>query len=116
MVAVSRAIGRKMAMEMLLTGRDFPAWEAKELGLVNRVVPLAELAAQTEELARTISQASRFALSVGKQGFYAQVDQTDDKALHYAKHTIVMNNLSEDAQGGIKAFLQKKPAVKWQDR
>jgi enoyl-CoA hydratase/carnithine racemase len=116
MVAVSRAIGRKMAMEMLLTGRDFPAREAKELGLVNRVVPLAELAAQTEELARTISQASRFALSVGKQGFYAQVDQTDDKALHYAKHTIVMNNLSEDAQGGIKAFLQKKPAVKWQDR
>jgi enoyl-CoA hydratase/carnithine racemase len=76
MVAVSRAIGRKMAMEMLLTGRDFPA----------------------------------------REGFYAQVDQIDDKALHYAKHTIVMNNLSEDAQDGIKAFLEKKPAVKWQDR
>jgi enoyl-CoA hydratase/carnithine racemase len=116
MVAVSRAIGRKMAMEMLLTGRDFPAQEAKELGLVNKVAPLAELAATTEEMAKKISEASRFALSVGKQGFYAQVDQIDDKALHYAKHTIVMNNLSEDAQDGIKAFLEKKPAVKWKDR
>ncbi len=116
MVAISRAIGRKMAMEMLLTGRNFPAQEAKELGLVNKVAPLAELAATTEELAKKISEASRFALSVGKQGFYAQVDQSDDKALHYAKHTIVMNNLSEDARDGIKAFLEKKPAVKWKDR
>jgi enoyl-CoA hydratase/carnithine racemase len=116
MVAVSRAIGRKMAMEMLLTGRDVPAREAKELGLVNKVVPLEELSARTEELAKKISEASRFALSVGKQGFYAQVDQTDDKALHYAKHTIVMNCLAEDAQDGIKAFLAKKPSVKWKDR
>jgi enoyl-CoA hydratase/carnithine racemase len=116
MVAISRAIGRKMAMEMLLTGRDFPAQEAKELGLVNKVVPLDELATAAEELAKQISRASRFALSVGKQGFYAQVDQIDDKALHYAKHTIVMNNLSEDAQTGIKGFLEKKPAVKWKDR
>jgi enoyl-CoA hydratase/carnithine racemase len=116
MVAVSRAIGRKMAMEMLLTGRDVPAREAKELGLVNKVVPLEELSARTGELAKKISEASRFALSVGKQGFYAQVDQTDDKALHYAKHTIVMNCLAEDAQDGIKAFLAKKPSVKWKDR
>lgn len=116
MVAISRAIGRKMAMEMLLTGRDFPAQEAKELGLVNRVVPLDELAATTEELAKKISEASRFALSVGKQGFYAQVDQSDDKAFQFAKHTIVMNNMSEDAQDGIKAFLEKKPSVQWKDR
>jgi enoyl-CoA hydratase/carnithine racemase len=116
MVAVSRAIGRKMALEMLLTGRDFPAREAKELGLVNKVVPREQLAAATEELAKKISEASRFALSIGKQGFYAQVDQSDDKALHYAKHTISLNNLSEDAQTGIKAFLTKKPVVKWQDR
>lgn len=116
MVAISRAIGRKMAMEMLLTGRDFPAQEAKELGLVNKVVPLKELTATTEELSKKISEASRFALSVGKQGFYVQVDQTDDKAFHFAKHTIVMNNLSEDAQIGIKAFLEKEPSVKWKDR
>jgi len=116
MVAISRAIGRKMAMEMLLTGRDFPAQEAKELGLVNRVVPQEELALITEELAKKISEASRFALSIGKQGFYTQVDQTDDKAFHFAKHTIVLNNLSEDAQNGIKAFLEKKPSVIWKDR
>ena len=79
-------------------------------------MPLEELSARTEELAKKISEASRFALSVGKQGFYAQVDQTDDKALHYAKHTIVMNCLAEDAQDGIKAFLAKKPLVKWKDR
>ena len=116
MVAISRAIGRKMAMEMLLTGREFPAQEAKELGLVNKVVPLEELNATTEELAKKICAASRFALSVGKQGFYAQIDQIDDKALHYAKQTIVMNNLSGDAQNGIKAFLEKRPSVNWKDR
>ena len=116
MVAISRAIGRKMAMEMLLTGRDFPAMEAKELGLVNRVVALEELPVKTEELAKQISQASGFALSIGKQGFYAQVDQTDDKAFHFAKHTIVMNNMSEDAHDGIKAFLEKRPTVQWKDR
>ncbi len=116
MVAVSRAIGRKMALEMLLTGRDFPAQEAKELGLVNRVAPLEELTATTDELAKKISEASRFALSIGKQGFYAQIDQTDDKAFQFAKHTIVMNNLSEDAQNGIKGFLEKKPSVEWKDR
>lgn len=116
MVAVTRAIGRKMAMEMLLTGREFPAQEAKELGLVNRVVPLEELTETTEALARKICEASRFALSIGKQGFYAQVDQADDKALHYAKHTIVMNNMAEDADIGIKAFLEKRPSVEWKDR
>ncbi len=116
MVAVSRAVGRKMAMEMLLTGREFPAQEAKELGLVNRVVSLEELDSITKELAKKISEASRFALSIGKQGFYAQVDQADDKAFHFAKHTIVLNNLSEDAQNGIKGFLEKKPSIKWKDR
>jgi enoyl-CoA hydratase/carnithine racemase len=116
MVAISRAIGRKMALEMLLTGRDFSAKEAKKLGLVNKVVPLEELDTATEELAEKISEASRFALSIGKQGFYAQVDQTDDKAFHFAKHTITMNNLSEDAQSGIKAFLENNPSVKWNDR
>ena len=116
MVAISRAIGRKMAMEMLLTGRDFSAKEAKKLGLVNKVVPLKELDTATEELAEKISEASRFALSIGKQGFYAQIDQPDDKAFHFAKHTITMNNLSEDAQSGIKAFLENNPSVKWNDR
>ncbi len=116
MVAISRAIGRKAAMEMLLTGRDFYANEAKELGLANKVVSLEKLEPETEELAQNITKASRFALSIGKQGFYAQIDQTDNKAFDYAKHTIVMNNLSEDAQDGIKGFLQKKPVTQWKDR
>jgi len=116
MVAISRAIGRKAAMEMVLTGRYFPAAEAKTLGLVNRVVPLDELADETEKLASEIATASRFTLSIGKQGFYAQIDQEDDKAFQFAKHTIVMNAMADDAQNGIQAFLDKKPEVTWKNR
>ena len=115
MVAVARAIGRKAAMEMLLTGRYFPANEARDLGLINRVVPLKDLEAETESLALQIADASRFVLALGKQGFYAQVDQTDSNAMHYAKHTITMNLSAEDAQNGIDAFLNKKTPV-WKDR
>ncbi|MEA2108540.1 MAG: enoyl-CoA hydratase [Pseudomonadota bacterium] len=115
MVAITRAIGRKAAMEMLLTGRFIPAGEAKELGLINKVVPQDELAAETLELASQIAQASRLTLGLGKQGFYAQIDQPDEKALHYAKHTIALNNLAEDAQTGIKAFLNQTTA-QWQNR
>ena len=115
MVAVTRAIGRKAAMEMLLTGRYYPAKEARELGLINRVVPLNDLAAETETLANQIADASRFVLAIGKQGFYAQVDQPDSNALHYAKHTITMNLSAEDAKNGIDAFLNKTPPV-WKDR
>ena len=115
MTAITRAIGRKAAMEMLLTGRYFSAHEAKQLGLVNRVVPLDKLAAEAEQLAAQIAEASRFVLSIGKQGFYAQVDQPDDKAMHFAKHTMTMNLAAEDAQSGIQAFLEKKSPV-WKDR
>jgi enoyl-CoA hydratase/carnithine racemase len=115
MVAITRAIGRKAALEMLLTGRYFPAAEAKELGLINRVVPLEALETETETLANQIAEASRFTLAIGKQGFYAQVDQPDAGAMHYAKHTITMNLGSEDAQGGIEAFLKKEKPV-WKDR
>lgn len=115
MVAITRTIGRKAAMEMLLTGRYFTAREAKELGLINRVVPADELAAETEALANQIIEASGLVIGIGKQAFYAQVDQTDEKAWHYAKHTIVMNNLAEDAQSGIKAFINKETPV-WKDR
>jgi enoyl-CoA hydratase/carnithine racemase len=115
MVAVTRAIGRKAAMEMLLTGRYLSAREAKELGLVNRVVPSDRLAAETEALAEQIAEASRFVLAIGKQGFYAQIDQPDSAAMHYAKHTITMNLSAEDAQGGIRAFLKKETPV-WKNR
>lgn len=115
MVAITRAIGRKAAMEMLVTGREFTATEAKEIGLINKVVSLDELDQTTKALAKQIATASGFALAVGKQGLYAQADMSDAQAFHYAKHTIVMNNLSEDAQNGIKAFLDKKEP-EWQNR
>jgi enoyl-CoA hydratase/carnithine racemase len=115
MVAITRAIGRKAAMEMLLTGRFFPASEARELGLINRVVALEDLPGETKKLAVQIAEASRFVLAIGKQGFYAQIDQPDDSAMHYAKHTIAMNLTAEDAQNGIAAFIEKKPPV-WNNR
>lgn len=115
MVAITRAIGRKAAMEMLLTGRYFSAREAKDIGLINRVVSADKLAEETEELANQIIEASGFVIGIGKQAFYTQVDQTDEKAWHYAKHTIVMNNLAEDAQIGIKAFIEKETPV-WKDK
>lgn len=115
MVAVTRAIGRKAAMEMLLTGRYFPAQEAKELGLINKVVPLGDLEKETKEMAIQIAEASGFVLEIGKQAFYDQIDQTDDKALHYAKNTITMNNMAEDAQNGIHAFLNKE-TTQWKNR
>ena len=115
MVAVTRAIGRKAAMEMLLTGRFFSAREAKELGLINRVVPMEHLEEETEKLAEQIAEASRFVLAIGKQGFYAQVDQSDSNAMHYAKHTITLNLEAVDAQNGINAFLNKETPT-WQNR
>lgn len=115
MVAITRAIGRKAAMEMLLTGRYFSAQEAKALGLLNKVVPLNELESETITLARTIAESSRFVLEIGKRGFYDQVDQSDDHAFQYAKHTITMNLEAEDAQNGIQAFLEKK-TPQWKNR
>ncbi|MBT8357762.1 MAG: enoyl-CoA hydratase [Deltaproteobacteria bacterium] len=115
MVAITRAIGRKAALEMLLTGRYFPAQEAKQLGLINKVVSLVDLEKETRKMADQITEASRFVLSIGKQGFYAQADQTDENAMDYAKHTITMNLMAEDAQNGIKAFMDKK-TPEWKNR
>jgi enoyl-CoA hydratase/carnithine racemase len=114
-VAVARAIGRKAAMEMLLTGRYFSAHEAKDLGLINKVVPFEDLDNETKQLALQITDASRLVLAIGKRGFYAQVDKMDDSALDYATNTMTMNLLAEDAQHGIAAFLEKKTPL-WKNR
>ena len=114
-VAVVRAIGRKAAMEMLLTGRYLSAREAKERGLINRVVPLEELETETETLANQIAEASRFVLSIGKQAFYAQVDQSDSDAMDFAKQTMIMSLAAEDAQEGIMAFMEKRAPV-WKNK
>jgi enoyl-CoA hydratase/carnithine racemase len=115
MVAVSRAIGRKAAMEMLMTGRFFSAQEAKELGLINRVVSPEALASETMEMAKQIAEASPFVLAIGKKAFYTQIDQTDEKAFDYATAAITLNMTAEDAKIGIKSFLEKsKP--EWRNR
>ena len=110
MVALSRAVGRKRAMEMLLTGKSIDAATAAEWGLVNRVVPAAELESSTRELARRIAEASSFTVALGKQAYYTQIDLDQSKAYAYAKEVMTMNSLAHDAQEGISAFLEKRVA------
>ena len=108
MVALSRAIGRKRAMEMLLTGAFVDAHTAAEWGLVNRVVPSERLEESTLELATAIAGASGFTVGLGKQAFYAQIDLDQPKAYAYAKEVMSMNAAAADAQEGIGAFLEKR--------
>lgn len=108
MVALTRAIGRKRAMEMLLTGRMIDARTAEAWGLVNRVVPASELESETIRLTGEIANASSFTVGLGKQAFYAQIDLDQPKAYAYAKEVMSMNALAADAQEGIGAFLQKR--------
>jgi enoyl-CoA hydratase/carnithine racemase len=110
MVALSRAIGRKRAMEMLLTGKLVDAPTAAEWGLVNRVVPAGELETETRRLACQIAEASSFTVGLGKQAYYAQVDLDQQKAYAYTKEVMTMNALAQDAQEGISAFLEKRAA------
>ena len=110
MVALTRAVGRKRAMEMLLTGKLIDASTAAEWGLVNRVVSADELESATRELARRIAEASSFTVALGKQAYYAQIDLDQSKAYAYAKEVMTMNSLAHDAQEGISAFLEKRVA------
>ena len=115
MVALTRAVGRKRAMEMLLTGRMVDARTAAEWGLVNRVVPAADLEAETRRLACRIAEASGFTVALGKQAFYSQIDLDQQKAYAYAKEVMSMNAMAADAQEGITAFLGKRSAC-WSGR
>ncbi len=108
MVALSRAIGRKRALQMLLTGEMIDAPTAAEWGLINLVVPAAELAEQTRKMASRIAEASSLTVALGKQAFYTQVDLEQPKAYAYAKEVMSMNSLAADAQEGISAFLGKR--------
>ena len=109
MVALTRAIGRKRAMEMLMTGTPIDARTAADWGLINRAVPAAELAAATRALALKIAEASGFTVGLGKQAFHAQIDLDQPNAYAYAKEVMSMNALADDAQEGIGAFLEKRP-------
>ena len=115
MVALTRAVGRKRAMEMLLTGKPVDAQSAEEWGLVNRVVPAAGLEAETRKLACQIAEASPLTISIGKQAYYAQIELDQPRAYAYAKEVMSMNAAAYDAQEGITAFLEKRPAC-WQGR
>lgn len=115
MVAVSRAIGRKRALEMLLTGKMVDAFTASEWGLINRVVPAGDLEQETRRLAAEIAECSDFTLGLGKQAFYRQVDLGQAEAYSYAQDVMTTNSLAPDAQEGISAFLEKRPAC-WQGR
>ena len=115
MVALSRAVGRKAAMEMLLTGELIGAARACEIGLVNRVVPSGELRAGVDALARGIAGKSAFTVAIGKEAFYRQDELDLAAAYRYAAEVMTTNMLAADAGEGIDAFLAKRPPV-WQDR
>jgi len=115
MVALTRAVGRKRAMEMLLTGQPVDARTAAEWGLVNRAVPAAELQTETRKLACRIAEASALTMAIGKQAFYTQIDLDQPKAYGYAKEVMTMNLMADDAQEGISAFLEKREAC-WRGR
>jgi enoyl-CoA hydratase/carnithine racemase len=108
MVALTRAIGRKRALRMLLTGELVDARTACEWGLVNQVVAAGELSAATRALARKIAEASPLVVGLGKQAYYTQIDLDQPKAYAYAKEVMSMNALAADAQEGIAAFLGKR--------
>jgi len=115
MVALTRAIGRKRALEMLLTGAAIDARTAMDYGLVNRVVPNQLLREESYALATRIADASSATVSIGKQAFYAQIDLDQHKAYAYAKEVMSLNAMAEDAQEGMGAFLEKRTPC-WRGR
>ena len=108
MVAVSRAIGRKRALEMLLTGELVDAATAAEWGLVNRVVPADQLEAATRALAEKVASASPYTVGIGKEAFYHQIDLPQHAAYEHTRDVMVENTQAADAQEGITAFLAKR--------
>ena len=108
MVALSRVIGRKRALQMLLTGEPIDARTAAEWGLINTAVPASELKDATRRLAAQVAQASPLIVSIGKQAYYTQIDLDQPKAYAYAKEVMTTNALAADAQEGISAFLGKR--------
>ncbi|MBI5301294.1 MAG: enoyl-CoA hydratase [Chloroflexi bacterium] len=114
-VALSRCIGRKRALEMLLTGKMIDAATAADWGLVNRVVPAEQLDAQVMDLAQQIASASPLTLKIGKQSFYRQIDLSQQAAYALMAETMAESALTCDAQEGMNAFLQKRAPV-WQGK
>jgi len=115
-VAVARNLPRKQALEMLLTGEFIDAKTAKDYGLVNRVVPKAKLDATVAKMAKTIAGKGPAFVAAGKQLFYRQIENGMNLAYKHATDVMIENMQRQDARDGIKAFLDKRPMPKWQDR
>ncbi|GAB4173679.1 MAG: enoyl-CoA hydratase [Rhodocyclaceae bacterium] len=114
-VPLARNLGRKQALEMLLTGEFIDAQEARARGLVNRVVPEQELDAELGRLAASILAKSPVAVSMGKQMFYRQLEMGLEAAYQYAGEVMACNMMTEDAQGGLDAFIGKRKP-EWKGR
>lgn len=114
MVALSRAVGRKKALEMLLTGEALSTDEAVIAGLINKAVPSEQLEIETRAIAEKIAQASSYTVRVGKQAFYQQIEMSQSHAYAYTKQVMSMNASSADANEGICAFLDKRKP-EWKD-
>ena len=114
MVALSRNVTRKHAMEMLLTGDPCPAPRAAEIGLINQAVPAEELSDAVMEMARRIASKSTATVAFGKPAFYRQAELPLGEAYDYAAAVMVENMLARDAEEGISAFIEKRPP-RWTD-
>ena len=112
MVALTRAIGRKRAMEMLLTGDFIDASTAAQWGLVNRVVPAGRLEAETLAFAQSLGRASRSVIAFGKRAFYRQIEMPQGDAYAFAKEMMAINAAAAEAGEGIGSFLDKR-APRW---
>jgi enoyl-CoA hydratase/carnithine racemase len=112
MVPVSRAVGRKRAMQMLLTGEPIDAATALDWGLVNQVVPADQLDEAVDHLVEAIARSSSYTVALGKQAFYDQIDRPESDAYDHTKVVMTENALAADAQEGMTAFLQKR-APNW---
>ncbi|MGI9483322.1 MAG: enoyl-CoA hydratase [Hyphomicrobiales bacterium] len=115
MVALSRAVSRKHAMEMLLTGDMMDVETAYRFGLVNRIVERPELSAVTEEIAHQIAAKSAAVVAIGKEAFYKQKELSLEEAYTYCSEVMVTNLLMKDSEEGICAFIEKRDAD-WKDR
>ena len=115
MVALSRNVSRKQAMEMLMTGEQISAQRAMEIGLVNHVVPAGHERDAAIALAQKIARKSAYAIKVGKQAFYRQAEMSLADAYRFAAEVMTENMMARDAEEGIGAFIEKR-APKWEDR
>ena len=115
MVALSRNVPRKQAMEMLLLGESMPACDAAKYGLINRAVPAGRVHGEALSMAHSIASKSKATVAIGKQAFYRQIERPLSEAYGFAAGVMVQNMMITDANEGICAFVEKRPAV-WKDR